>query len=196
MTQGRIEWLGLVLLTLWLAGCAQVTRVASGDVVVEQRLTVTPDRPWNQFERALGDDIPTWTQDGITVDALKFYVGLKDGALIAPTPSEPKGQTPLAFRSTMQATEVVALFERLYSRGGSTFTLERVVPTTFVGAPGFRFEFSSIRKSDDVRLRGVGWFAVRGGELFAITFTAPRLAFFPRDEAPAEAVAKSARLRP
>ena len=64
-------------------------------------------------------------------------------------------------------------------------------PNTFLA----RFEFSSIRRSDDVRLRGVGWFAVRNGELWAITYVAPRLAFFPAGIGEAEAIARSARIK-
>jgi hypothetical protein len=195
MTSRRIALLASAVFMLWFAGCAQMSQVASGEVVVSGRMVVSLDKPWNQFEQVMGDGIPTWTQDGVTVDTLKFYVGLKNGGLIAETPSEPKGQAPLAFRSTMQTAEIVTLFERLYSRGGSSFTLEKVVPQRFVDTPGFRFEFSSIRKSDDVRLRGVGWGAVRNGELFAITYTAPRLSFYPSGLPSATAIANSARVR-
>jgi hypothetical protein len=178
-----------------LAGCAQMSHVTTGESVIKDRLMVTVERGWNQFARGLGDNVPTWTQEGVTVDTLRFYVALKDGELIAPTPSEPKGQAALAFKSKMQTSEVVALFEGLYSRGGSTFTLDKVEPGNFLGGPGFRFEFSSIRKSDDVRLRGVAWGAVRNGELWVITYTAPRLAFFPRGVTAAENIARSARVK-
>jgi len=187
--------LAMAAAALLAAGCAQISHVATGEVTLKERLTVTVDQGWNQFEGGIGDGTPTWTQDGVTVDALRFYVALKDGALIAPTPSEPKGQKPLAFKSGMGANEVVGLFEGLYSRGGSTFTLDKVEPAPFGGHPGFRFEFSSIRKGDDVRLRGIGWGAVRNGELFAVTYTAPRMAFFERHLGNAEAIAKSARMR-
>ncbi len=194
MNISRRATLQLGVLVL-LGGCAQLSQVATGQAVVGARMVVDVEQPWNQFEQTLSDGVPTWTKEGIAVDSLKFYVGLKDGALIAPTPSQPKAQTPLAFKSAMQATDIVALFERLYSRGGSTFTLEKVVPVPFVGGNGYRFEFSSIRKADDVRLRGVGWFAVRNGELWAITYTAPRLAFFPAGIAQAESIARSARVK-
>jgi hypothetical protein len=177
-----------------LVGCAQLTHVASGNVTIKQRMVVTVDQPWNQFQRVGTDPTPTWTQEGLRVDELRFYVALKDGELIAPTPAEPKGQKPLAFKSSMQTNDILALFESLYSRGGSSFALEKVTPATFLGQPGFSFEFSSIRKSDEVRLRGVGWGTVRSGELYAITYTAPRLAFFPRGTPGVEAIAKSARL--
>lgn len=187
--------LALVASATLLGGCAAVSKVATGEVVMKDRLVLTVDKPWNQFERGLGDNTPTWTQDGITVDALRFYVGLKDGDLIAPTPSQPKGAQPLAFRAGMGPQQVAKLFEGLYARDGSSFTLDRIEPATFAGQPGFRFEFSSVRKSDDVRLRGLAWGAVRNGELFLISYTAPQLAFFPRGRADAEAVARSARLR-
>lgn len=186
----------LLALAALVSGCAGVkmTQVANGDFVVRERLSVTVGRAWNRFEGAPGDATPTWTQDGINVDALRFYVGLKNGDLIAPTPSSPPGVPPLTFRSTMQTSDIVSLYEGLYSRGGSTFTLDKVEPYPFAGQNGFRFEFSGIRKSDDVRLRGIAWGAVRNGELFLISYTAPRLAFFPRGVADAEAVAKSARI--
>ncbi|MCB1995666.1 MAG: hypothetical protein H6933_04420 [Burkholderiaceae bacterium] len=180
---------------LLAAGCAQVSHVQTGDVVLRERMTVTVDKAWNQFERGLGDDTPTWTQDGFTVDALRFYVGLADGELIAPTPSEPKGQQPLAFKSGMRPAQIVALYETYYSRGGSTFTLDKLSPDTFAGGEGFRFEFSSIRKYDEVTLRGIGWGAVRDGRLYVITYTAPRMSFFERHRGSAEAIARSARIK-
>jgi hypothetical protein len=182
-------------LAVLVAGCAQVTHVATGDITVRDRLLVTVDKPWNQFERGLSDNTPTWTQDGISVDALRFYVGLKDGALLAPAPNDPKAPKPPTFRQGMQAADVVSMFEGLYARDGSTFKLDKVAPHPFLGGEGFRFEFSSIRKHDEVRLSGVGWGAVRNGELYAITYTAPRLSFFSRHVASVEAIAKSARIR-
>jgi len=191
----RRQALGALATALLVAGCAQMEQVSSGDTVVAGRLAVTPDRPWNRFGSGVGDATPTWTQDGITVDALRFYAK-KDGELIAPTPSEPKGTKPLQFKATMSPGDIVGLYEQLYSRGGSSFTLQKLEPYPFVGQQGFRFEFASLRSRDDVQLAGIGWVAVRDGELIAITYTAPRLAFFARHLQAAEAVVKSARVTP
>ena len=122
MTNRRSMLCGAAGIALWLAGCAQVSQVATGQVVVRQRLVVDVEKDWNQFEFTLDDGTPTWTQDGIAVDALKFYVGLNSGDLLAPRPTQPKGQQPLAYRAEMQASDIVALFERMYSRGGSPMT--------------------------------------------------------------------------
>jgi hypothetical protein len=73
--------------------------------------------------------------------------------------------------------------------------MTRIEPGQFAGEKGLRFEFSVARKRDDVQLLGVGWVVVRNQELFAATFVAPKLAFFPRLMPMAEAVVKTARVK-
>jgi hypothetical protein len=187
--------LAVLLAALVLAGCANVSKVASGEAVVKNRLAVTVEAPWNQFDRGIADNTPTWTFEGITVDALQFYVGIKDGELIATTPSRGKGAVPLAFKSSMQPADVVSLYQGLFTRDGSSFTLDKLEPAEFVGTRGFRFEYSLTRKLDEVRLRGVAWGAVRNGELFLINYSAPRLGFFPRYVPQVEKIAQGARVK-
>jgi len=185
----------LAAAVLLLAACAQVSKVADGDVVVRERLVVTVDTPWNQFERTMADKVPTWTNEGLTIDALQFFVAIKDGELISPTPSEPKGQRPLVFRAGMQAAEVVDLFQTLWTRDGSSLTIDKVAPEAFMGGNGFRIDYSRVRKVDEVRLQGVAWGVVHNGELYVIHYSAPRLAFFGRYLPRVEALAKTARAR-
>ncbi len=188
--------LGTLMMVALMAGCAQVSKVANGEIVLREKMVLTIDQPWNQFERSpSGDNHPTWTIDGVTVDTLKFYVGLIDGDLIAPTPSEPKGQRALAFKSAMNQQEVLSLFEGLYSRAGSTFTLDRAAPHTFVGKSGFKAEWNGVRKTDNVRLKGVIWASVHNGRLYAISYTAPALAFFGKNQGAVERIVASARVK-
>lgn len=184
------------LLAATLAGCAAVvSKVDSGEALVRNRLVVQVVEPWNQFERGLADNTPTWTHEGITVDALQFYVGVKDGELLAPTPSGRKSVEPLTFRAAMQPADVMALLQSLLTRDGSSFSLDRLEATEFVGTRGFRIEYSMVRKLDEVRLRGVAFGAVRNGELFLINYSAPRLAFYPKHAAGVEALARSAKVK-
>ena len=187
--------LSTLLLALALAGCAAVSKVNTGETLVRNRLSVTVDTAWNQFERGMGDNTPTWTVEGITVDALQFYVGIKDGEPIAATPNNGKGVLPLKFHANMQPADIVALYQGLFTRDGSSFTLDKLEPAEFVGTRGFRFEYSLTRKVDDVRLRGVAYAAVRNGELFVINYSAPRLAFFPKYAAQVEALARTAKVK-
>lgn len=183
-----------LLLVLAVAGCASVSKVETGETVIRERLAVQVETPWNRFERGQADNVTTWTVEGITVDALRFYVGVQDGQPIAPTPSGSK-TAPLTFTKSMQPAEVVALYQSMLTRDGSSFTLDRIEATEFVGSKGFRFDYSLVRKVDDVRLRGVVWAAIRNGELFAIQYSAPRLAFYPKHIAKVEAIARSARVK-
>jgi len=184
-----------LLLALVLGGCAVVSKVSTGEAVVRNRVAVTVDTPWNKFERGLGHDIPTWTIEGVTVDALEFFVGIKHGEPIVATPSSSKNLQPLTFLSTMPPQDIVALYQSMITRDGSTFTLDKLEPADFLGGKGFRFEFTRVRKYDDVRQRGIAYGTVRNGELHLISYVAPRLGFFPKYVGRAEAIAKSARLK-
>lgn len=175
-----------------LAACANVGLVPQGEAVVGEHLSLQLDRTWNRFESHVSRPVPTWTREGVSVDALEFFVTVKDGTPLAPTVGKTKAP---AFRSTMQAHEIVSLFENFYTRDGSTFQLDRLTPESFADSPGFRFEFTRVRKDDDVRLSGVGWCAVKDKALTAMVFTAPRLHFFAQELPAVEHLARSARLR-
>ncbi len=184
---------------LVLAGCATpITKVGGGQAsVVAERLTVTSDAAWNQLPKPPGTQeayATTWTVDGTALDALHFYVGVKDGTRMGTMPQGNEAQ-PIVFKAAMQPHEVVALFESLYARDGSSFKLDKLEPAEFLGGKGFRFNYTVVRKFDDVRLSGSAWATVRDGELHAITFTAPALGFHPRLASKVEAVAASARLK-
>lgn len=181
----------VLLVALWLAGCAGVSRIQAGDTTVANRLAVKIDADWNQLTHKIVPTAVTWTVEGITIDSLNFYVGLKDGEALAPAPKDGK---PLVFKSAMQPHEIVTLYQGLHSRDGSQFELVRLEPADFLGGKGFRFEYAVIRKYDDVRLRGMAYGIVRQGELFVIDYSAPRLAFFGRHQASVEAIVKTARV--
>lgn len=183
----------LLLSTLLaVAGCANVAKVSTGDNAVGGRVLLTLDAAWNQVNLPGRSSPLLWTQDGITVDALELWVGIKDGANLVELA---KDKRPLTFRAGMQPHELVGLFEGAIGRDGSTFTLDKLEPADFLGGTGIRFEYTVLRKVDDVRLSGVGWAAVRNGELFAMTFAAPRLGFFPRHRDKVEQAARSARIK-
>lgn len=185
----------LAIVALALAGCAQVVRVNPGEAVIAERIGVPTDAAWNQFGGQFGGSnaAALWTREGLTIDQLNFYVGLKDGDLLAANPG--KDRRPLAFKATMQPHEVVALFEALYTRDGSSFKLDKLAATDFLGQPGWRAQYTVVRKFDDVKLTGSAWATVRNAELFAMTFTAPSVGFYARQIAKVEQVATAARFK-
>ena len=191
--------LPVVVVLVLMVGCAAtkvepvIARVEPGDQVVADRLVVNLDGQWNRFNRKT--EVPIWTVDGFAVDRLQFFVGIKDGEPIAKRPQGEKKQRPLTFRASMKAHEIVALFEGMYTQDGSTFTLDRIEPVTFIGEPGFKFSYTLACRCDDVRRSGVGYGAVHNGELTVINYSAPHLGFFPRYQAQIEKMALGARLK-
>ena len=69
--------------------------------------------------------------EGVTVDRLQFFVGIKDGSTLPMPPSAEKDKRPLAFRASMQPDEIVALFQALLTADGSSFTLDKAAPAPF-----------------------------------------------------------------
>ncbi len=179
-----------------LAGCASVVKV-EGDQVVNNRLSIKLPEAWNKLAYP-GQPFEVWTQEGSSLDQLRFWAGVPVGKTIATLPSPPLGQNAArvpTFTANMSPDQLVSLFEIMYASDGSQVKITRIEPGRFAGESGVRFEFTITQKRTDLVLRGVGWAAVRNGELFAATYHAPGLAFFPRLMPRAEAVVKTAMIK-
>lgn len=174
-------WLAAAALCT-LAGCAQMVRVEPGQVMVKDALSVRTDIAWNRFELQFPLSVApgaseVWTQDGITLDVLAFFVGIAPGQTLG----RPVGDKKLpAFRSAMTAGEIVELYEQMVTQDGSAFALKRVAPASFGGQPGFRFEHTITRRNDGVLLKGMAQGAVVKDKLYLVAFTAPAIYYFDR----------------
>jgi len=191
-------WLAAAALCA-LAGCAaQMVKVEPGQVTVKDALSLNTANAWNRFE--LGQQYlsvapgaaEVWTQDGITLDALAFFVGVTQGETLGRAIS---GKKLPQFRSTMTPGEIVELYEQMVTQDGSAFALKRVAPGRFGDQPGFRFEHTITRKSDNVLLKGVGQAAVVKGKLYLVAFTAPSIYYYDRHLPQVEPLMASARIR-
>ncbi|HEX2565918.1 MAG TPA: hypothetical protein VHL85_03605 [Burkholderiales bacterium] len=169
-----------LLLAMALAACASVARLQSGEQELGGRLVLDFDGAWNEVGEQL------WTREGLPIDQLRVFAGIRDGE-----PLEPKGPV---FHAGLPPAELPALFAALLGGDGSAFTLRKVEPCGFAGG-GTRFEYVLRRKLDNVELAGVGYASVRGGALFAMLYSAPRLVFFDRYRPAVERIAQSARIK-
>ena len=176
-----------------LSGCATVNKMESGDRTVGERMTLHLEGAWNHVALPGQGPAQTWTMEGLPVDVLLIYSGLKDGEAMHRETSS--GQKTFSFRASMQPDEIVGLFEGMLSRDGSQFQLTKLEPATFGGEKGFRFEYALTRKVDGVVLSGIGYSTVSKGELFALVYQAPRLTFFSRHKDRVEQIARSARVK-
>ena len=184
----------LLLLSV-LAGCVSIAKVEKGDRAVGSRMIVAIEGPWNHVDAPGTGPAETWTMEGLPVDQLLLYSGLKDGEAIHSTSRGGANAKRFSFRANMEPTEIVALFEGMFTRDGSRFKLTRLAPVEFAGHKGFRFDYALTRKVDNVQLLGMGYGTVSKGELFAIVYMAPQLAFFARHKNRVEHMAGAARLK-
>ena len=72
----------IVLCMLTLAGCVAMAKVETGDHAIGERLAVKLDGAWNYLEAPGLGPARTWTMEGLPVDQLLLYSGLKDGELV------------------------------------------------------------------------------------------------------------------
>jgi len=189
-----VKRLFCIAVLLAFGGCATVDKIDKGDRTVGERLQIVIEGPWNHLNIPGLGPAQVWTMEGIAVDELKLYAGLKNGQLVHGQTNTPNAKN-FNFSSAMKPDEIVALFEGALTRDGSKFQLLKLEPAQFAGQPGFRFEYALIRKLDNVPLNGLGYGAVSKGELFAIVYSAPRLTFFARHRDRVESIAKSATLK-
>ena len=182
------------LLCVALTGCAAVAKMESGEQTIGGRLVVHLDGAWNHVTTPGIGPAHTWTMEGLPIDQLRIYAGIKDGEPVHPPDSSGKRKN-FSFRASMQTEDIVAMFEGMMTRDGSVFRLNKLEPISFGGQKGFRFEFSLTRKVDSVELAGVGFGTVAKGELYAMLYAAPQLGFFARHQRSVERMARSARLK-
>lgn len=181
----------VLIFTAVLAGCGSVRKIESGAVSVGDRLSINIEGNWNHLDFPAIKPAQIWTMEGVTVDELLIYSGIRDGQAMHPENAASAKKKSVVFRDTMPLEEVVSMFEALLTRDDSTFKLTKVEPYLFAGSKGVRFEYERIRKADSVVQTGVGFSAIDKGELFALVYQAPRLTFFPRHKARVELMAKS-----
>jgi hypothetical protein len=186
-----------MLALLLLGGCVSVEKVATGERLVGERMTVQIEGPWNHVNLPNNGPAQQWTMEGLAVDQLLLYSGIKNGELIHREFAATRDgqQKSFSYRSNMQPEDIVAAFEGMLTHDGSRFRMVKLEPVNFGGGKGFRFEFQLVRKINNLTLNGVGYSASSKGELFTILYLAPRLTFYQRHVGTVEKIAASARIK-
>lgn len=164
---------------------------------VARTMRVTPTIRWNRAPRSFYD-IPreeNWTLHGATLDNLGFIGGLEDGRpLVRWQRRQDIRQVP-NFRADMTPPEIASMIESYYRiRAGSvSFTMTGLQPRTFLGHPGFQFDYEHLG-GNELNRRGRVVGAVIGRRLYMILFDAPRSHFFAEIIPEVERIVNSARL--
>ncbi len=150
--------------------------------VVRGRLRVTPENEWNRSSLRPSDQGETWTRDGISLNELTFYAGIKPGETIFRQGYEIEKKLP-KFKAEMLPTDLVDMFEtsnRMLLQS-SVFKVELTEPTKLGTHKAVRFRYTYAVQDEDMPRKGEAVAAIIDGELFLMNFVAPSLYFFDRD---------------
>lgn len=164
-----------------VASAAQAHKLrAGGDTVqvADSNVAVTPSRDWNRLNGKPGKNTEVWTLDGEQLNDVTFYGGIKPGNALVKERSKKRDPLPKFTTSTL-LIEVPELLEGTYRtfKDTRTFASRSVEPITFLGHDGvsFSFEFTD---ADQLPRKGQARAAIIDGQLYMITFEAPRLHYF------------------
>lgn len=160
-------------------------------------MRVTPAMRWNRAPRTLNDISreENWTMHGVTLDGLTFVGGLNDGNELVRWQRRTDIRQVPRFRADMTPPEIASMIESYYRiRAGSvSFEMTGLQPRTFLGRPGFQFDYQHLGGNELNRQgRVVG--VVIGRRLYMILFDAPRSHYFPTLIPEVERIIDSARL--
>ena len=165
--------------------------------VGNRSVAVTVPQPWNRVRPRLFDDVPEvedWTLNGPLLDTVTFVTGLKNSKAIVRQRQTDERKVPI-FRSDMTAPEIAAMLETLFRNrlGAADFKTLGLQPRTFLGVPGFQFDYEHL-DSDELWRKGRTVGAVYGDRLYLVVFDAARSHYYDAELADVEAIINSARI--
>lgn len=165
--------------------------------VGNRSMRVTPPREWNRQHGQLFVDIrevEDWTLNGPLLDGISFVTGLKSQKTLVRQSRRDDRQVP-KYRANMTAPEIAAMLESLFRvRGGTIdFRTLGLAPRSFLGAPGFQYDFEHL-DGDEVWRRGRAVGATVNGRLYLILYDAARAHYYDAALPDFEAITRSARL--
>lgn len=188
-------WLGLILL-LGVACGAPLVYVTGAPAIqtLSGGFSVKADAGWNRLEgKARPEHEWIWTVNGVPLDHVRFFIGIDAGAPLHPSGSK-TGKREAVFEARMEPEDIVELFSAFVSADGGNFQLDKLAPCPFAGGDGFRFDFTRIRKGDEVTVKGTGYGRVANGKLYLMVFQAARIHYYAAVFPKVEALAASARI--
>lgn len=150
--------------------------------VVNGAMKVTPGQAWNRWTARPSNRGEIWTLDGLGLNELSFFAGIRDGETLYH--EQDRRNLPLPrYRSNMSPLDVVELFEgsnRILLQS-SIFEIGKVEPAKLAGHDGVRFQYRFVAGGEELARRGEGVAAIIDGKLYLVNFAAPAIHYFDRD---------------
>jgi hypothetical protein len=187
--------IALWFFALMLTGCAQMNMVGPGNVTVKNQIAVKLDSRWNQYAGpGANQSYEVWTSEGLLLDQLRFYPGIAVGQQLEVPPAGAKKTDTevLLVRPGLNAEQIAQLIEATYARQGGLFKTLRLAPAKIMGGDGMRMEFSYVSTQRPAEVRGIAYGLMQNNKLYVMSFYAPKIHYFAKLSASAEAAMQSA----
>lgn len=189
--------LAALALTAGCAGGLFYSLVPPGTVKVSRgSMIVSPGAAWNRVPRGTHDIAreENWTQHGPLLDNLSFIGGLENDKRIVVQRRKADRKVP-NFRADMSPPDIAAMIESFYRirAGSSRFEMTGLKPRTFLGRPGFQFDYDHLG-GNEVERRGRAVGAIIDGRFYLALFDAAKLHYFDAGLPEFERIVESARL--
>ncbi len=162
--------------------------------VANAAMIVTPSRDWNQLSIKPGKKAETWTLDGEQLNDVTWFGGIAPGEPLVREISKKRKPLP-KFTSATLLVELPELLEATYrsAKDIGSFKVISSAPDRFLGQDGIRFSYEYV-DNDNLPRKGEARAALAKGQLYMVTFDAPRLHFFDKLLEDFHALSDSARL--
>jgi hypothetical protein len=182
----------LVLFALVAAGCTSIKPVSTtGPTDVGQGITVTPQTAWTSI-KLNGDAY--WTVDGIGLDELHFYVGIKEGQPLFSVPGVSDKDLG-HYQSKMLPNDVQDLMVTTLEKARfENVRPDRLRPCPFGSATGYCFDLT-MANPDGLLLKGRVIAYKSPVQLDILFFFAPSEYYFDSMASAADQVFSSIQIR-
>lgn len=157
-----------------LGGCAAYSLVDAKRQTIGGAYTIEPSIQWN---KVTDEKVEVWTIDGIGLEAIRFYRGLKAGDRLFTVSKDIKLPT---YDPAMKASEVMEfVIDSIARTGAGNVEGTALRPAQFGAQPGFRFDLS-YTSSEGLWIDGLAVGATIEGKLHLILYSGPRQHYFPK----------------
>jgi len=171
----------LLLLLLLLTACASpggILQHAGNADVFDMRVDTSLD--WSRIK---GTRQELWTIDGMTLNSLSIFSGIKPGEHVFLMAREKKSRPDGPwFRAGMRPDEIRdTVLDALRGQGWSNVSADNLRPQRYGDADGLRFELQ-LTNPDGLVYQGSVAAVERGGKLTVLVWKAPAEYYAGRDE--------------
>ncbi|HEX2764477.1 MAG TPA: hypothetical protein VHM92_11645 [Allosphingosinicella sp.] len=151
--------------------------------IARSNMSVSPAGEWNRLSLKAGKNVEVWTLDGPELNKVTFYGGIAVGQPLVREVNKKNAPLPRV-SANMLITDIPAILETTYRAqfNASQITIDSQEPTVVSGHKGIAFTYFYVRPDDEVQRKGEAVGAVVGDRLYLVTYEAPAIHFFDKDE--------------